>query len=373
MISNGVVNSTPTIKDTPHMWNKLANGKEVSLRNEFKKDIVLTALEDSLLSAFDDVVINSQFPNCYFIVADNKIGVCKLDGTIVVPPVNGVPRKIKSMNGLRVGDVYSFEDIERYFMGRIGEKARGAGGSIAALLDEKTLEPIIPYGKYDYVIFTTKGMRQFFYVAKYDGNNYLWGCLDGNGEELVPCEYRSIALKNGKYVGDNSEDMFARLYRLREDINAYNQHMIESRYVFIERIGEFLSNVGNLIIKLDESLSQAGLYNSASDATMMSGNSIAAISPTTSSSSRNYQSLYDSWAHRAESHYNSITNLGHSSTDKKGNKKGSAGQGMSGGNYVAMKRSFREAQKQMRSIRQQAAKDGIQITQSKWETATISY
>ncbi len=91
------------------------------------------------------------------------------------------------------------------------------------------------------------------------------------------------------------------------------------------------------------------------------------------SGSNSYQSMYANWERRAEKNYNSITNLGYSVSNKKGEKSGSAGQGMSGGNYVMMKKSFREAQKQMRSIRQKAAKEGIQITQSKWETATISY
>lgn len=91
------------------------------------------------------------------------------------------------------------------------------------------------------------------------------------------------------------------------------------------------------------------------------------------SSSGNYQADYDKWAKRAEKHYDSITNLGYSATKKNGDKQGSAGQGMSGGNYVAMKKSFREAQKQMRSIRNKAKKAGVSITQSKWEAATISY
>lgn len=86
-----------------------------------------------------------------------------------------------------------------------------------------------------------------------------------------------------------------------------------------------------------------------------------------------YEQQYLNWEKRAEQHYNSLTNLGISSTDKNGKKSGSTGQGMGGTDYVAKKKLFREAQKQMRSIRSKAAKEGISIPQSKWESATVSY
>lgn len=93
----------------------------------------------------------------------------------------------------------------------------------------------------------------------------------------------------------------------------------------------------------------------------------------TSSSGDSYQIQYSNWERRAESHYNSITNMGISYTNEKGEKSGSARKSMSSGNYISMKRSFREAQKQMRDIRRKASKEGVQIPQSRWETATISY
>lgn len=111
--------------------------------------------------------------------------------------------------------------------------------------------------------------------------------------------------------------------------------------------------------------------NNYSNVASFSSDSTSDLS--TTSSSGNYQADYDKWAQRAEKHYNSITNLGYSVTKKNGDKQGGAGQGMSGGNYVAMKKSFREAQKQMRNIRNKAQNNGVYITQSKWETATISY
>lgn len=92
-----------------------------------------------------------------------------------------------------------------------------------------------------------------------------------------------------------------------------------------------------------------------------------------SSSSGNggtYQQEYSRWESLAERHYNSLTNLGYS--DRKKNH-GSSGQGMSGGNYVQMKKSLRDAQREMRNIRNKARQNGINIPQSKWETVTVSY
>lgn len=104
-------------------------------------------------------------------------------------------------------------------------------------------------------------------------------------------------------------------------------------------------------------------YGSFSDSDYSNGNS----------SSRNFQAEYDRWEQRAERNYNSLTTTGHSYTDKEGNKSGSTHRGMNGGNYVRMKQLLREAQSQMRNVRQKAARAGITIQQSKWETVVVSY
>ncbi|MDE7387517.1 MAG: hypothetical protein K2N28_10330 [Muribaculaceae bacterium] len=93
-----------------------------------------------------------------------------------------------------------------------------------------------------------------------------------------------------------------------------------------------------------------------------------------SSSSGNYQIMYDKWAKRAEANYYSLTKLGYDAKSKSGNHSGSSGSGkVSGGNYLKMKKALREAQNEMRKIRQKAAQDGVQIQKSQWEDATVSY
>ena len=88
--------------------------------------------------------------------------------------------------------------------------------------------------------------------------------------------------------------------------------------------------------------------------------------------SGNYQNQYDNWERIARQHYNSLTNLG-SSRREDGKRIGTSGQGASSSKYVRMKRSLREAQREMRSIRQKASKAGVTIQQSEWENATVSY
>lgn len=72
-------------------------------------------------------------------------------------------------------------------------------------------------------------------------------------------------------------------------------------------------------------------------------------------SSSNYQSMYDRWERNAQNAYNSLD--GHS---------GSAST------YVQNKKLLREAQREMRSIRQKASREGITIAKSRWESVTVN-
>ena len=117
-------------------------------------------------------------------------------------------------------------------------------------------------------------------------------------------------------------------------------------------------SVAGAVLEGATQVASAFTGNSSTSETMMSSSS----STNYSSSSTNYEAQYRQWEKRAESHYNSLTNIGLSAMGS-----------MNGGNYVSMKKSLREAQKQMKSIRTKAAKDGVIIPQSKWETAKVSY
>ncbi|MDO5396091.1 MAG: WG repeat-containing protein [Bacteroidales bacterium] len=87
----------------------------------------------------------------------------------------------------------------------------------------------------------------------------------------------------------------------------------------------------------------------------------------------NYLTMYRNWERRAEQCYNSLTNLGSSVTSRTGKKSGASGHRVSSGNYVQMKRTFREAQREMRNLRHKANQAGVNIQKSRWEDATVGY
>lgn len=86
-----------------------------------------------------------------------------------------------------------------------------------------------------------------------------------------------------------------------------------------------------------------------------------------------YQQEYDRWQRVAERHFESLTNLGYQIKSKDGKKSGGSGQGMSSSNYARMKKSFREAQNEMRKIRTKARKEGYTIQKASIEDATVKY
>lgn len=87
----------------------------------------------------------------------------------------------------------------------------------------------------------------------------------------------------------------------------------------------------------------------------------------------NYLSIYQQWEQRAQANYNSLTNLGYQMRNNNGQQSGGTGRSMSNSNYTRMKKALREAQNEMRNIRVKAARAGITIAQSRWETATVNY
>lgn len=169
--------------------------------------------------------------------------------------------------------------------------------------------------------------------------------------------------KKSYHGSDLLNNIKARIQWMDGKISDYEIGLAETMEVieFTQKVDN-IANVGTSIIGTittalsnleNESGSDSGLSNESS------GNG-------------NYQEMYDKWARRAEKHYNSITKLG-SSKESKSEASGSSGGKMSGGNFVAQKKSFREAQKEMKQIREKARRAGVIIKQSKWETATIDY
>lgn len=86
-----------------------------------------------------------------------------------------------------------------------------------------------------------------------------------------------------------------------------------------------------------------------------------------------YRDMYNQYARVAESAYNSLTSTGISATFSDGSKAGSAAGSWQGSNYTQMKGELRKAQNDMARIRAEASRAGYHISQSHWETVSVSY
>ena len=82
-----------------------------------------------------------------------------------------------------------------------------------------------------------------------------------------------------------------------------------------------------------------------------------------------YINSYRKWEHIAEKHFNSLTVLGGKYEDKNGNIKGYTGDTKSWG-VTGISMNLRDAQREMRDIRLEAANYGVNIPISKWETVS---
>lgn len=163
----------------------------------------------------------------------------------------------------------------------------------------------------------------------------------------------ATALKNMQIMKEN------------EDIKHRNEEHQRQPQEDNNSFWDALSNIGNVMVQMFGGYGNSSSYYPSDQSYSGYGE--------TSGSSRDYQSEYNRWEQRAMKNYNSLTTTGSRSRNRSGEHSGSTGRGMNGGNYVNQKRALREAQRQMRSIRQKARAAGINIPQSQWETATVSY
>lgn len=81
-------------------WGK---SKDVSLK---KLDAAsLNSIEKALLDRFEDVILFSETPNCYYVVDESGcIGVWNLEGKEIVPPVEGHIRVCAGIHAIMIGD-----------------------------------------------------------------------------------------------------------------------------------------------------------------------------------------------------------------------------------------------------------------------------
>ncbi len=365
IVKNLPANYPVVIKKT---WGK---SKDVSLK---KLDAAsLNYIERNLLDRYADVILFSETPKCYYVTDETGgIGVCDLNGKEIVPPVKGHIRVCGGLHSIMIGDACE-NDVWEKKVWYVVTKTPGTGaGHFQALLDRKTLHPIIPYGKYHDIQLTYKGTTSWYYVARLDTTGTLrWGVCDKDGEEILPCEYlsvrkegRKIGIKNngtsvgGKFVGSNDLTM--------NEV----ENMVENKISLAEerqrRLVNTFNSIGQAMIAAGTVMEQAGI---GGDSSQSNSSTTAVAAP-----SGSYQQQYAHWERLAERHYHSLTNTGVSLESKSGAGGVTGGTGhLSTGNYAQMKKALREAQGQMAAVRRRASQAGVKIVQSKWETAVVNY
>lgn len=245
-------------------------------------------------------------------------------------------------------------------------------GHFAAVVDdvkdEKKIRATIPAGKYDDIMIGIKGSHTYYFVARLIDGEMKWGVVDKNDEEVMPIQAKGIYKKKGaaswlygnvggKWVASETMDM------------SQIENMVRNEEVMAElrrqQLAETLTALGNTLQQTAVAVEQIQQRTGSGDSDAISGGS--------GSGGGTLESQYRQWESRAKANYESLTNLG--ARVKKDGKDvgGSTGQSMSSSNYTQQKKALREAQNEMKKIRQKASKKGIKIAKSEYEDVVVKF
>lgn len=332
----------------------------------------LTQFEKVLVSKFKDVAFGFQggtLHHFYWLKDSiNRIGVMTFDQKMLVPPVKGNIYHIWNNTAVVGEREFSENDWIKNWTESVQNHNGIALGHFCAVItniNSKDIHAIVPAGAYDDIMYAIKSNKPYWFVGKLKEDEIRWGVLNFNGKEEIPCEHKGI-YKNNKKGGWIIGNVGGKWNTTEEMTMDEANNMVRNREQLAlerrQRWAETLSDVGEGIITV---------ANTIQDINAMSGNT--QDSGSSKISNGDYESSYAKWAAIAKRHYNSLTNLG--TTVKEGNKDvgGTTGQGESPHNYTQMKKALREAQSEMKKIRQKAKKEGIIIKESEYENIKVSY
>lgn len=339
----------------------------------------LNEIEKNLVKKYNKVALSMSMASkpflCYFVADnDNKRGIVGLDGTVMVPPLSGnivnVPNG-KDFGILLVGEISKNSPLEilQQWAGNGREyDILGLFSAIVVDADKPSIKSLLPLDEYIFLSLGSRGNGKFdIFTLKAVGDDALWGIVDMKGKKILPNEYTGFIRKGhildtnntglwGKWVGTTEMDM-------TEALN-YSKNLKEDTQRRREEIAASLSNFGESLINTATTIETIQNTTSGGSESSAGGGDM----------SGSLTSQYNKWASLAERHYNSLTNLGAQVKDKKGNDVGgTTGQGMSSSNYTQMKKSLREAQNEMKKIREKAKKEGITIPKSQYEDIEVKY
>jgi len=364
----------------------IMNGTKFQLGN-INKTIILSEstpnlndIEKKLLNEYSQVVlmcnINSKPFYCYFVKdSEDKRGIIGLDGKTIVPPLSGnicnIPNG-KDFGILLVGEISrpSAHEVLLDWGKLVTEKDYGLCGLFSAVIvdaDKPSIKSLLPMTEYIFLSLGSKGNGKFdIFTSKLVGDDLLWGIVDFKGKQVLPNKYTGFIRKGhmldtyntglwGKWVGTTEMDM-------SEALN-YSRNLKEDTQKRRAELAATLSSFGETLISTAQTIETVQDLKDGTDSGVEGSSNI----------SGNLPAQYQKWATLAERHYNSLTNLGLKGKKDGKDVGGTAGQGMSSSNYTQMKESLREAQNEMKRIRQKAQKQGINIPKSEYEDIQVKY
>lgn len=255
-----------------------------------------------------------------------------------------------------VGEMSASGDIEVFREGLKGEYNLFNGTyksplnvSYEKITSERGISDNERFDEYQKIVDLDKKYREGVSAACY---NKMGEILEKNGDENALDYYEA-----SKNLGDsNGEENYK---RLRSELRWDNVNRIMSSLA--ESLSQFSSAYN---ADVPEGMSYQESYD---DSSTTGGKSSGSVSPDY------YKRQYSNWERRAKSAYESLTNLGSRTKVNGKESKGSTGQSMSSSNYTRQKKVLRDAQSEMRKIRQDARKAGVTINESHWESVSVSY
>ncbi len=330
----------------------------------YSSDISLNSIERQLCNTYSTVIFNTMIPNGYVVgYTDNNTisqALFDLNGQQITPFFQNSGPSVCG-NNIYLADINNMANNRNAVQNNILYKTGYACCKCQMVLNADTFETIIPNDKYDIIHFVQlpSSDKCVYYVGNLGADgNMKYGVCDMNGKEIVPCEYQCVYKDKNNFKGSNTMTM--------ADADALYAQKVQKVINTKEMIASIGQVVGENLIAISNGIPS---QNSSTE--------INSSSP--SVSSNNYLSEYKRCERLAERHYNSLTNLGSTSTTTKNgdvvDKSGTSGGvgHISISNYTGAKKALRDVQNQMKSIRQKAAQAGVNITPSHWETATVSY
>lgn len=242
----------------PDFQSEKTKFKEVSLKDWDENE--LNPVEKELLAEFRNVTVCGYIPLCYFVHdADKRIGVYNFEGEEIVPPLDGYFSM--GMANFHLGGL---ENQREYMQGlqRSAEtsmyKQAVTFGSFQAVVHAKTLEPVIPFGKYDDIRGVFKGASIWYFVGKFsEDGTMLWGVCDEQGAEIIPPSYLGIYREGGKFVGTNDRTMKESEVLAQSkivQIKARNEAAAQRMDKWVEALGAF----GNTMAAVATVVEQTG-------------------------------------------------------------------------------------------------------------------